>query len=499
MPIPNSRRMLWVLGLTGGMVGAGLIGVALLVLPGAPPSSTTEPARAVATTIPRPAGSTSATSAPPSTTTRPSTPRTTSSPGTAPTTSATTAPAASTTTLEPAEEPAEVSAPPESPGALSADLFVAPSPLGSGSGLSPADAADISRLNDLVAALPDGGVIELLSDKGPYDVPRPITINAGGTPAQPVMIRGPMAGARAELRGTRASPYSPASEPGNPLFRLAAGADHLVFAHLDCANVGNGCFNVSAPVTDLTITNVTATNVRRFFENGAGGGQSDATITGLNVSHIQVSGFSKGAIRLAYDTHDVRIADVTGDSMQQDGDNFAIGVHLVDTVHDVVIERVAMDNARDTLHEYWNGDGFAAEAGVYDLVITDTSASGNTDAGYDIKASNVRLVNANASDNKRNFRLWGHNVVLERCIGAYPNLRGGTGTQAQVHAAEDARAELIGCTFIDSDADTIVFDVDGTAQLIVRETVVEHASSSLLSTVEPTASIQLIQVQETVR
>ena len=498
MPIPISRRMLWVLGLAGGMVGAGLIGVALIVPPETTPSAT-EPAGAVATTASRPAGSTSATSAPPATTTRLSTAGTTSSPGTAPTTSQTTAPAASTTTLEPAKEPAEVSAPPDSPGQLSADLFVAPSSLGSGSGLSPADAADISRLNHLVAALPDGGVIELLSDEGPYDVPRSITINAGGTPAQPVMIRGPMAGPRAELRGARTSPYSAASEPGNPLFRLAAGADHLVFTNLNCTNVGNGCFYVSAPITDLTIANVTATNVRRFFENGAGEGQSHATIVGLNISHVQISGFSKGAIRLVDDTHDVWITDVVGDSMQQDGDNFAIGVHLVDTVHDVVIERVAMNNARDTLHEYWNGDGFAAEAGVYDLLMTDTSASGNTDAGYDIKANNVRIVNADASDNKRNFRLWGQNVVLEGCAGSDPNLRGGTGTQAQVHVAEDAEVELVGCTFIDSNADTIVFDVDGRAHLVVRAAYVERAAPSTLSTVEPTATLELLQLEELLR
>jgi hypothetical protein len=179
--------------------------------------------------------------------------------------------------------------------------------------------------------------------------------------------------------------------------------------------------------------------------------------------------------------------------MQHDGDNFAIGIHLVDTVHDVVIERVTMNNARDTLHEYWNGDGFAAEIGVYDLLLVDTNASGNTDAGYDLKASNVRLVNAAAHDNKRNFRLWGQNVVLEGCVGTDPNIRGGTGTQTQVHLADAANVEIAGGSFTDGDVDTIVFDIDGSAHLTVRDAYVEHAATAQFSTVEPSASIELIQ------
>lgn len=484
MPNPNSHRKLRVLPLVWGLLGLGVIGASWSVL--RPDGSTT-----VATTVAR---SPSTTARSPSTTlSASSSPSSSSSPTE---TGATT----STTSLVLVGGTTEGEAPPpDTISDVDADFFIAPTARGSGNGLSAADAAGLHMLNELVAGLPPDGVIELVSDAGPYLVPETINLSSGGTSGHPVTIRGPIDGPRAELRGDRADPYDPAGESGKPLFRLAGGADHLIFSHLHCSQIGNGCFYVAAPIADLTITDVTARNVRRFFENGAGGGQVDATIVGLTISNVEVFGFSRGAIRIAYDTHDVRITDVVGDSLHNDGDNFAIGVHLVDTVHDVVIERVTMNNARDTLHDYWNGDGFAAEVGVYDLLLVDTIASGNTDAGYDIKASNVQLVNATAHGNKRNFRLWGQNVVLDGCVGSDPELLGGTGTQAQVHVAGEADVEVVGGSLIDGDADTIVFDVDDSAHLVVRGTYVERASGAQLSTVEATGSIELLQIVETLR
>ncbi len=368
--------------------------------------------------------------------------------------------------------------------------YIAPD--GQGDGSTATNAADLTQLNALIAQAGPGATIELAA--GVYNVDLPVALSNGGAHGAPVTIRGPATGPGPVLQGTRADPYDPLAEPGKPLFRLNAGADHLAFAGLTCQNVGNGCFLVAEPITDLSITRITATNVRRFFENAAADGGPDATINGLSISNVVVRGFSKGAIRLAYDTHDVSIVDVLGDSLQYDGDNFAIGVHLIDSVHDVVIERVTMNNARDTIHDYWNGDGFAAEPDVYNLTFVETSASGNTDAGYDIKATNVHMVNVGASDNKRNFRFWGANTVLDGCFGANPNLRGGTGTQVQVHVVDQADVRLVGCTFVDSDEDTIVFQVEGDAQLSVRDTEVARAAASVLSRVEPAARIELLEL-----
>ena len=174
-------------------------------------------------------------------------------------------------------------------------------------------------------------------------------------------------------------------------------------------------------------------------------------------------------------------------------------LHLVDTVHDVIIERVTMDNARDTLHEYWNGDGFVAEAGVYDLLFVDTSASGNTDAGYDIKASNVQLRQRDRPRQQTELPTLGpeHSArsmcrhrprVARRIWHASPDPRCG----------ERRRVEIAGGSFTDADPDTIVFDVDDSAHLIVRGAYVEHAGAAELSTVEPTASLELIEIVENI-
>jgi hypothetical protein len=82
---------------------------------------------------------------------------------------------------------------------------------------------------------------------------------------------------------------------------------------------------------------------------------------------------------------------VYGDSERQDGDNFAIGVALSGTVHNVVLRRVAMMNSHDSSEEYWNGDGFATERGVYNIRFEDTHASGSTDSGYDLKSTDTVL------------------------------------------------------------------------------------------------------------
>ncbi|MGI8518897.1 MAG: hypothetical protein ACR2ME_11280 [Acidimicrobiia bacterium] len=365
---------------------------------------------------------------------------------------------------------------------------------GSGDGSTATNPADLTQLDALIEQAGPGAIIELAA--GAYDVDRPVVLSNGGAPGSPVTIRGPAEGPAPVLQGTRADPYDPLAEPGKPLFRLNAGADHLAFVGLTCQDVGNGCFLVAAPISDLAISEITASNVRRFFENAAGDGEPDATISGLKISNVVVNGFSKGAIRLGYETHDVTIVDVRGDSLQHDGDDFAIGVHLVDNVHDVWIERVTMDNAHDTIHDYWNGDGFAAESGVYNLSLIETSASGNTDAGYDLKASEVLLVNATAADNKRNFRLWGSNMVLEGCRGTNPNLRGGTGTQVQVQVLEAATVQLRDCIFVDNDRETIVFQVDGQAQLTVRSSQVERADSALLSLVAASATLELLETVE---
>jgi serralysin len=241
-------------------------------------------------------------------------------------------------------------------------------------------------------------------------------------------------------------------------------------------------------VDDLTISHVNAANVRRFIETAA---DPEASVSGLVVSQATVRGFSKDAVRLQNDTHDVLVEDVLVDSQGQDGDRFAMGFHLTGTVHDVVFRRVIAMNARDTTSDYWNGDGFVAERGTYGIRFEDTRANNNTDAGYDVKARNVAFVRATASGNKRNFRLWGSGIRMSSSRGANPIRRGGGGTQAQVWAGPAARFVIERSRFAGGDSNTIVFDLGRAAVGVAERTTVSRAPGSTLCRLSDGAEMTL--------
>jgi hypothetical protein len=366
-------------------------------------------------------------------------------------------------------------------------FYITPEGAGSRDGSSWANAGTLANLPVLIGrAGPDGKVL-IRADLGSYRTANPIALRVGGAPGHPVTVSGadrsgrPM---RAQLVGTRVDPYRPDGPPGSDVFRLGTGANHLRFENLSFRNQGNGCFDLAGDIRDLTIANVDASNVRRFIENQAAGRAASATVIGLIVRNVQVHGFSKGAIRLRYDSHDVLLEDVQGDSERQDRDDFAEGVALQDTVHDVVFRRVTMRNSQDSLHEYWNGDGFATEWDTYNLRFEDTVGAGNTDAGYDLKSSGVVLVNARAEDNKHNFKMWGRNVSIENCIGRGPHRRGGTGVQDQMEILANADVVMTGCQLSDSDPATTVFHVRKGARLTVSTTTVSKDPAANMSSVE---------------
>src|SRR5262249_29742259 len=159
---------------------------------------------------------------------------------------------------------------------------------------------------------------------------------------------------------------------------------------------------------------------------------------------------------------------VTGDSKRQNADSWATGVSLEGTVHDVAIRNAAMSNSFDDSTSYWNGDGFSAEAQTHDISFENTFASGNTDGGYDIKSSNVTMVNAAAEGNKRNFRFWGHNVTVIDSTSTDPHMQGGTGSQDHINLADGASVTIINSKLTDSDSKTIGFDLGNNATLTLE-------------------------------
>lgn len=376
-------------------------------------------------------------------------------------------------------------------------LRIAPDGTGDGTTASWTDAAPIADLPRMLAAASPGTQVWLRADAGTYDLSRVVPISHGGTAEAPIVVRGVDEDGRprpAELVGERTAPYDPAAPPGREVFRLLDGADHLVFQELAFRNVGNGAFRIAADITDLTIRQSTGTNVRRFIENTASEGVDTASVTGLTVTNVDVAGYSRGVARLRYDSSGILFDGVTGDSQGQDGDPFSMGIQLADTAHDAVIRNSAMLNSISTEGEYWNGDGFVTERGTYDIRFDTTYSAGHTDGGYDLKSRNATLVNVQAEDSKRNFRFHG-TATVDGCSGTAPRLRGGSGTQAQIHATSVAVVTIRNCTFVDDSPRTIVFDVDGTARLTVTDSVVERSAEARTETVAPEADLQTVRVE----
>ncbi len=367
-----------------------------------------------------------------------------------------------------------------------ATLYVSPTGSGLRDGSSIENAGTLSNLNKYIGSAGPGGEVLLLADQGVYQQNSQLSITKGGTAGAPVTIRGidsdgdPMA---AEFAGSRAANWTPGQSEGNELFRLMSGANNLVFEDLSAKNFGNGVFRAGADISNLTIRDVDATNVSRFIEDYVSGTATTASINGLTVQDVNIAGYSKGAIRLQYDTRNVVIENVVGDSQHQNGGLYISGIALDGTAHDVLISHTTMKNAHGNgaAGEYWNGDGFSTERGVYNVRFEDTVASGNTDAGYDLKSSNTTLLRAVSDGNNRNFRFWSQSITLEDSVSISPVKQGGNSDTAHVWLAENANVTVDGLTFSDALQPKTLFDLTkGGATLHLIDTVIPPLYQALV-------------------
>lgn len=368
-------------------------------------------------------------------------------------------------------------------------MYVSPTGSGNFSGSDWANAAPITSMDKMVKAAGPGGNVLLLADAGPYDLTGSITISSGGTAGAPVTIKGVALDGTEKnvvINGSRPTTWDPLNPAGNEIFRISGNGSNLTFENMAFNNVKNA-FHVISDVSNITVKDMSANNVERFFDDLAGGKYKTASISGLSIENVDVTNFSKGVVRLQYDTNNVVIRDVHGNSGNLDGANFAIGVHLDGTVHGVLIKDSSMGNITDTTSYYWNGDGFATEGGVYNVRFEDTRAYGNTDAGYDLKSSSTVLVNAIAEDNKKNFRLWGDETLINP-ISKNPNMRGGSGEQLHVQVMNSAAAKIIGGTFTDASNATTVIKVEG-GTLDIKGTAIVHAAGAQVINVANPASV----------
>ena len=321
-----------------------------------------------------------------------------------------------------------------------------------------------------------------------------MVLSAGGAAGAPVVVRGARADGspmRALIDGNRARPWAAGRTTSQEVFRLGTGASHVRFEDLDFTDIGNGAFRVAGVVADVTLRRMSADNVGRFLQSYRSGTAKEASVTGLLVEQVSVTAFAQGAVMLRDNTSDVVLRDIRGDSQGVLGD-FPIGVHLVDRVHHVLLERVSMDNAVTPAGTgYWNGDGFAAEKSTHHLTYRQTSASGNADAGYDLKASDVVLDRASAAGNSRNFRVWGSRVTGTDVRSTSPVTRGGNASLHHLWVAGGAGPlALHRGTFTDADEELTGVYVQARASVELWDSRWLTPTGGPTEYVEPGASLR---------
>jgi Ca2+-binding RTX toxin-like protein len=353
-----------------------------------------------------------------------------------------------------------------------ATLYISPTGAGLRDGSSLANAGVLGNLSAFISAAGPGGEVLLQADAGPYQQDTEIAITAGGAAGAPVTVRGIDSGGSpmpAEIVGSRAADWAPGLPEGSELFRLSSGADNLSFQDLAIRNVGGGAFRVAADIENLSLREIDAVNVQTFFEDQALSPATTATISGMSVEDVTVTGYSRFAFRLQYDTHDVQMENVLGDSERQNEGLFVVGVHIKGTAHDIVLSHVEMSNnyGRGSPTAYWNGDGFGTERGTYNISFIDTVSSGNTDAGYDLKSTNTLLLRAVSEGNKHNYRIWSDGVTIQDSVSLSPVKLGGSGGYSHFEVMDGAVAFINHLTFSDAGAPAILFDL-GSGHALVR-------------------------------
>lgn len=354
-------------------------------------------------------------------------------------------------------------------------MYISPTGSGNGSGADWDNAARLTDLNAMINSAGPGNKVLLRADQGAYAMNSIVGVTSGGAVGASVTVMGVDGNGNAmnaQIVGSRTAPYDVNGNKGIEVFRLLEGADHLNFQHISFANIGAGAFRVGAPISDLTIGNMEATNVQRFFEDYVSSGRSDATITGLTIHDVSIFGYSKGAIRVQYDSSDVLIRDVIGNSDHQDGDMFAIGLEFDGTAHDALVQRVEMYNSKDTYSPgYWNGDGFVTEGGNYDIAFENVVATGNTDGGFDLKSQTTTISGVISLDNARDFRLWDFAAAIDNVIAGETNLHGGSNLPASVWIRRGASDIIRDGFFLESNPTTPIFDLRNGNQTLTLQDV----------------------------
>lgn len=341
---------------------------------------------------------------------------------------------------------------------VAADIHVLPEPAGSGDGTSWGDAAGSSRLQELALRLQPGD--GLLLGSGTY---RNVELDwpVSGESKQPVAIRGCDTGAGLPvIQGD----WDKSRPDTGPVFcQLEPGVGFVQISDLEIRHYRSALYakgrNEGLVISGLKMNDF---RIGLLFIAGTQAGRPDLGSHDILIKGCTFTGFTKSAARFEEGNHDVRLtdchADAGGKAYSTEPFQMAFIIKGDKRVrsdpaqlthdHDFTFLRCSARNSyQDKGDGYWNGDGFVAERGVYNLTFIDCMAFDCTDGGWDLKADNVLFRGCVSFRNKRNFRLWG-TARMENCIAGFPLKRGGSGVATNVGVYTRAVVRLDHCTLI---------------------------------------------------
>jgi hypothetical protein len=136
-------------------------------------------------------------------------------------------------------------------------------------------------------------------------------------------------------------------------------------------------------------------------------------------------GHSKSLFKIQQTSHYVWLIDIDGDSQLQDGDNFSAGIQFDEDAHHCYVWGSTFRNIRDTLDDYWNGDGVSAESTNDSIEVDGCYFENITDGGVDSKAPNTVIRNSTFRGCKKSVSSWSPSLEIDNIKSFEPVRLGG--------------------------------------------------------------------------
>jgi hypothetical protein len=352
--------------------------------------------------------------------------------------------------------------------------WISATPAGKKDGTRLADAAPLSALPALVAAVGPGGNV-LLDASKPYvvNLKNPIALRTGGTTGGRITVRGAKpdgSPALAVLTSNRPDPWTGTGAEGTSWIELAAGSGHLVFQSLQLNNMRRP-FWVTANVPDLMLSGIRAHNIDRLLEVSdvvGSGARVPGAVPDLVVHDVVVTGFTGPLLKLrGADRALIEMLDA--DALCYPSD-YPKGVALVgydaaSASGGVVVQSCSFRGLHGATGGYLQGDGITAEPFDHHLTIRDTTVTDSWDGGIDVKSSATICERVTVVAAKRSFRF--HQpatpdaLQLVDCVSIDPRLPVGMGSKGRpAHVQATGSITVTRGSFADTTKDVLLAEAE---------------------------------------